>query len=242
MEEVIDEETSASTRRVTRTAEQLSNLRREMREAFGSGFRTKADVLESLSDEAPPRLSHEQVVEVVDEVFSSLKAERASQPGQGDYEKLAAAFRGMEAAGLTARMNFTCCNSCGRSEILGERKEGDWGFAFFHGQDADGLDGADSYLWLKFGSFTRPTTKSIVGVGEKVVQVLRQHGLPCEWDGSPHQCISVGPMDWRKRLDEDDQEPEVEPSLEAPSNTRKRARVELTKAPPRASRARKVAL
>ncbi|GAA3642822.1 hypothetical protein GCM10022267_31820 [Lentzea roselyniae] len=40
--------------------------------------------------------------------------------GETDPERLTRAFAALREAGITARENFTCCRSCGESEIGGE--------------------------------------------------------------------------------------------------------------------------
>ncbi len=75
-----------------------------------------------------------------------------------------AAFDELEADRVVARMNFTCCNTCGTTEIDDERTpdpdaaEGaypfqEWAYAFFHSQDAERLADTPADLYLTYSSF-----------------------------------------------------------------------------------------
>lgn len=94
-----------------------------------------------------------------------------------DPERLTAAFRALEASGITARENFTCCRGCGMAEIGAEREDAR-GFVFFHAQVVEHA-----------------------GVGHEVVAALDAAGLSTQWDGSPGTSIGVTPLDWRRRLE-----------------------------------------
>lgn len=219
--------------------------------ATGSGAYSRADVIESTRDvlaagfidlpdtlvrvavaftdhEVPPPGS--PIEAIVREVWASRIAEQRRWKDEGDYTRLAAAFGTLAGWGVVARMNFTCCQTCGLDEIDDERTQvssggyggfREWGFTYFHQQDAERLaEGGD--LFLSFGTFgpledsdpallalarsgdaaarTQVRDASSVRAGTVVVDALRSAGLGVTWDGSAGQRIAVTITDWRKRL------------------------------------------
>lgn len=137
-------------------------------------------------------------------------AEQADWSGETDPERLARAFAALEAAGITARENFTCCRGCGLAEIRGAGSGAARGFVFFHRQCTEGAaEGGD--LFLFYGGFApdgerdgepddAASDERTVAVGREVVAALEGVGLRWSWDGSAHDAIRVTGLDWRKRL------------------------------------------
>lgn len=215
------------------------------RELLSVGFTDFADTLVRVSTEftdleVPPPGS--PIAAIVREAWSSRVAEQRRWRDEGDYTRLASAFDTLTSRGVVARMNFTCCQTCGLAEIDDERtpvpagghggQEGhgahggyggfrEWGFTYFHQQDAERLaDGGD--LFLAFGTFgpledsdpallarartgdpaarTAVMDASSVRAGAVVVDALRSAGLSVTWDGSVGRRIAVTITDWRKRL------------------------------------------
>ncbi|MFJ3877930.1 DUF6891 domain-containing protein [Streptomyces sp. NPDC090077] len=147
-------------------------------------------------DERP--VSRAQAAQLVDRLWRERVAEQAGWTGETDPERLARAFGALDASGITARENFTCCRTCGLGEIHAEAEEGARGFVFFHSQCTEGAaDGGD--LWLLYGGF-EPDEELTASVGREVVAALDGEGLSWAWDGSAHDAIRVTGLDWRKRL------------------------------------------
>jgi hypothetical protein len=102
------------------------------------------------------------------------------------------------AAGITARENFTCCRSCGQSEIGGAGSPVARGFVYFHSQCTDAAASGHG-LTLLYGGFDG-SPETTASVGRAAVAALEQSGLSVEWDDDPGQAITVAPLNWRKRL------------------------------------------
>ena len=208
------------------------DVRQAARDMTLPGFRTKDDVVvavgEYLEIEGDPR-----VVRIVDEVWSQRLSEEAQWDGPGEYARVAAAFEALDAQGVVARMSFTCCQTCGTTEIDDERTalpdvaEGDyayreWGYAFFHEQDAERLADEPATLWLSYSTFTpapdvdpsllerwragdESLRREVIvasdrAVGERIATALREQGLDVSWDGDTGQRIAVDIAAWRKPL------------------------------------------
>jgi hypothetical protein len=155
------------------------------------GFNTRDEVLE---------LEH-----LVDDVWQTRLAEQQTWTGQTDADKVAAAFADLDAAGVIARMNFTCCQNCGATEIYDERPTDrpSTGYVFFHQQDTERLADTPAHLFLAYGPLD-PTPGDFdaqaTEIGRQIETVLRAHNLPVTWTGSTTQRISVGPLTWHRRL------------------------------------------
>lgn len=107
-----------------------------------------------------------------------------------DRAKLRRAFRLMRKRGLVARQGFTCCNTCGQSQIAVENpRPTRW--AFYHKQDAEHLPAGP--LWIGYGSFDADGTQGTdrLEVGAIVRDCLVRAGLEPSWDGDPDMKIMV---------------------------------------------------
>ncbi len=68
-------------------------------------------------------VSRAQAQEVVDRLWLERLAEQETWgEGPTDPDRVARAFGALDAVGVTARENFTCCRGCGTAEIGAERE------------------------------------------------------------------------------------------------------------------------
>jgi hypothetical protein len=135
-----------------------------------------------------------------DHLVARQRTQEASWPAVTDADRLTEAFALLEARGVLARMDFTCCSSCGHYEVADEVTPGTSpdGYAFFHQQDTEAmLTGRGVHL--AYGSFKGDDDASAAAVARTLVEVLETAGLEPEWDGSANSRVLV-PLHWRKRL------------------------------------------
>lgn len=128
--------------------------------------------------------------------FAAHLAAQAGWPERTDSDRLTDAFQALDAAGIVAREDFTCCQSCGTTEIGGEVLP-DFparGYVFYHFQDAEHAATGDA-LWLAWGRFESSPDAEL---GAEIVAALRTQGLTVDWTGNPGMRIRV-PMTWARR-------------------------------------------
>ncbi|MFG2292267.1 DUF6891 domain-containing protein [Streptomyces sp. NPDC048603] len=182
--------------------EEREELEEHVRQVLTGGYASRAELAEIAEDylvsgDHRP-VSGEQARQLVDRMWRERVAEQADWRGETDPERLTRAFAVLEEAGITARENFTCCRSCGQSEIGGEAEPDSRGFVYFHTQCTDSA-AAGHGLMLYYGGFD-DSSETTVAVGREVVAALAAAGLRTDWDGNPGRAITVTPLDWRRRL------------------------------------------
>lgn len=172
-----------------------------------AGFMDRAEVLQATADyvEDEELLTDPEILGLVDELWNARLAEQQQWTGRTDADSVAAAFAELEGAGVVTRMNFTCCQTCGSTEIFDERPADrpSSGYVFFHSQDAERLADDPARLFLAYGAFDATESEwpdRVVAIGHQIAAILRAHSLPVTWNGSSSQRIQVGPLTWRRRL------------------------------------------
>lgn len=182
--------------------DERAELERRVREALAGGYASRAELAELAEEylvtEDRRPVSREQAVALADRLWLERVAEQATWEGETDPERLTRAFTALQDAGITARENFTCCRSCGQSEIGGEGGSGARGFVYFHTQCTDSA-AAGHGLMLLYGGFD-DSDETTAAIGHEVVAALEVAGLHAEWDHDPARAITITPLDWRRRL------------------------------------------
>ncbi|MFF4798872.1 DUF6891 domain-containing protein [Streptomyces sp. NPDC001351] len=175
---------------------------KRVREVLVGGYASRAELAEIAEEylvtEDRRPVSREQSEALADRLWLERVAEQAAWQGETDPERLTRAFTALQEAGITARENFTCCRSCGQSEIGGEGGPDARGFVYFHAQCTDSA-AAGHGLMLLYGGFDG-SAETTAAIGREVVVALEAVGLHTEWGGDPGRAITVTPVDWRRRL------------------------------------------
>jgi len=188
------------------TDETWSNVTEYIRNKVAAGFDRPDEIAQSaadvFSDEASPlELEAFAKTEVPRVIEEHLRAEM-DWPSPTDCDRLDAAFAELEANGIVARQDFSCCGNCGVAEIYDEMDQAQKqsmpvrGYTFYHTQDTEAA--AEGHgLYLNYGSTEEGETPA-VAVGHEIATTLRKHGLRSRWDGELKQRIDVG-MQWQRR-------------------------------------------
>ena len=90
-------------------------------------------------------------------------------------KKLGKAFDAMNDAGIFARTNFWCCQTCAINAI----PDGVTDYCFYHRQDTDDLEDNGS-CYLSFG-----------GDAAKIIKILEAHDIVVRWSGKVAERIYV---------------------------------------------------
>ncbi|MGW8729921.1 DUF6891 domain-containing protein [Streptomyces sp. NPDC055808] len=177
-------------------------LESRVREAIVGGYATRAELAELAEDylvaDGVHPISLAQARQLVDRIWLERVAEQASWQDETDPERLTRAFAALESVGITARENFTCCRSCGQSEIGSAGSPTARGFVYFHSQSTDAAASGHG-LTLHYGGFDG-LPETTASVGHEVVAVLERCGLSVEWNGDPGRSLDITRLDWRRRL------------------------------------------
>ncbi|MFC0627388.1 DUF6891 domain-containing protein [Kribbella deserti] len=189
------------------SAEVEDALREQLVDWIRPGFLDRDEVLDRARDYfegEDESIPDERITVLVDEAWAARLAEQRMWTGESDAERLEAAFEHLENSGVVARMNFTCCQTCGVAEIGDERPDPSYaGYVFFHQQDAERLADPDPHLFLAYGAFDTTRENYVAkdeAIGRQITVALTQAGLPHTWTGSATERISVGPLTWHRPL------------------------------------------
>ncbi|MGW7596333.1 DUF6891 domain-containing protein, partial [Streptomyces rubiginosohelvolus] len=177
-------------------------LETRIRELLRGGYGTVRTLTETAEDylvkDGERPVSRAQAGELVERLWLERVEEQRGWAEVTDPDRLERAFARLDRSGITAREHFTCCRSCGMSEIGAAGREDARGFVFFHNQGTESA-AAGHGLALYYGGFD-DSAEATAAVGREVVAALREAGLTVEWDGSPDKAIELTDLDWRKRL------------------------------------------
>ena len=190
----------------TITEESLDDLREYIRRDVAAGFSSEEAIsrnaVEMLSDDYDETALTPHAVKITRELMAAHEREQASWPSVTDCDRLDAAFRALEGAGVVCRQDFSCCGSCGAGEIEDEMQRAATGgkkvrgYAFYHQQDTESAVEGDG-LYLSYGAVEDGETAA-VAVGREITAALEQQGLAVKWDGTWETRIGVG-LDWKRR-------------------------------------------
>jgi hypothetical protein len=186
--------------------EKIGWLRDSIRRDVASGFYDEDAVLthavDSFEDDFDPAVLRAQAQRLLREALADHKRDERSWPDRTDCDRLDDAFESLERKGVISRQHFTCCGTCGSTEIWDEidavQKAGrpTRGYTFYHMQDTESAaDGGG--LYLNYGACEEGEDAALE-VARDIVTQLEAHGLRTEWDGSWSQRIAVS-LDWKRR-------------------------------------------
>jgi len=179
----------------------LRDAEERARELIRCGFLERDELAEALMDSFDDEgLDLEHADEIVLPLWEARLAEQESWPEVTDVDRLADAFDALEAQGIVAEMDFTCCSRCGFAEIGAEADEDSRGFVFFHEQDTERA-AAGHGLMLRYGAF-QGSGEETEEIAQEVLAALAEAGLRTEWNGSTDEAIAVTPLNWQNRLPE----------------------------------------
>jgi hypothetical protein len=118
-----------------------------------------------------------------------------------DQSAIREMFKALRKRGLFARMNFQCCQSCGWAAAHNAIKPKHRGVVFYHGQDAEALEGGElcGDLYLAFGGREDDVEDGYrsLEVGAIVMAEANKRGIAVKWDGTENTRIALVPQEER---------------------------------------------
>jgi hypothetical protein len=188
------------------TEAKIEWVRDHIRRDVASGFYDEDTILthavEAFEEEFDPVMLRGTAQRFLREEMAAHARDQQNWPARTDCDRLDDAFAALEASGVIARQNFTCCGTCGSAEIwdeidaVGKAGGPTRGYAFFHMQDTERAAEGDG-LYLNYGA-CEEGEEAALAVANDIVTQLEAHGLRTEWNGSWSQRIAV-PLDWKRR-------------------------------------------
>lgn len=181
-------------------------LRDHIKREVASGFYDEDTILthamDSFEDEFDPAFLRGEAQRLLREEIAAHARDQQDWPVRTDCDRLDDAFAALEANGVIARQNFTCCGTCGSTEIwdeidaVGKAGGPTRGYTFFHMQDTERAAEGDG-LYLNYGA-CEDGEEAALAVANDIVTQLEAHGLRTAWNGNWSQRIAVT-LDWKRR-------------------------------------------
>jgi hypothetical protein len=147
-------------------------------------------------------LLRNKAIQLTDELLAQHYETQKAWTHETDCDRLDEAFAELDRNGIIARQNFTCCQTCGHSEIGSEiddtmEHRPVSGYVFYHEQDTEHV-AEHNTLFLAYGSIDG-TEDNSVAIGHEVVAALKRAGLSVEWNGMIQKRICIRDIQWQRR-------------------------------------------
>lgn len=185
-------------------ADLLAHIHREVASGYYDEDAILTSTMEIFADEMEMSALRPTTQRLLRAALSEQRTAQRGWPTYTDCDRLDAAFAALEAEGIVARQNFSCCGTCGSAEIWDEIAAFETsghaarGYAFFHVQDTESaVDGGG--LYLNYGAVEEGEAAALKIAGD-IVAELESKGLRTDWSGSWSQRIGVA-LDWKRRRD-----------------------------------------
>jgi hypothetical protein len=172
---------------------------------IAGGFAPEEEIveltIEQMQDEQEEEVDESIVRNEVSRLLEDHRRRQAGWPRVTDCDRLIAAFGNLEKRGIICRENFTCCMTCGTSEIGGEMEGAGGekkikGYVFYHMQDLERAADGEG-LMLAYGAYDGGKDSG-VEIGKVISNEIQSQGLSVNWDGTFDQRIHVV-LDWKRR-------------------------------------------
>ncbi|HLA95588.1 MAG TPA: hypothetical protein VK612_07695 [Pyrinomonadaceae bacterium] len=171
-----------------------------------AGFSDVDEIVEMgvdmVADQADAESLRPEAERLTAEAVERRLKEQESWSAVTDCDRLDAAFAELEENGIVSRQNFSCCGTCGQSEMWDEIDTVQGigkpvrGYTFYHMQDTESA--VEGYgLCFNYGA-NEEGEDAALKVANDIVTALRDHGLKPEWNGSWDKRIQL-PIEWKRR-------------------------------------------
>lgn len=187
-------------------AEALKELREFIAYRVREGFESVHEIVENATDYAYEKYERDdlepEIKRLTAELLAAYHAEQAGWGPSTDCDRLDEAFAALNRQGIVARQDFSCCNTCGFTEIADEveaeeKRQPVEGYVFYHLQCTERAIQTGQLL-MAYGS-VEDDPEALRRVANDVVAELRRVGLNASWGGTTGHPIVVEGIVWRRR-------------------------------------------
>lgn len=134
---------------------------------------------------------------IIEKAMLECLEEQKQWPEITDCDKLTKAFKELSSNGIVAKENFTCCQTCGSSEISDYAEKQDYGYVFYHQQDTErAVEGGGVYLSYGHIGLAKKSMKELT---EQIMKTLEKNELKVIWNGQTNTRMLIE-LDWKKRI------------------------------------------
>jgi len=143
-----------------------------------------------------------EIGKLTDEAFALHFEHQEQWHYSTDCDRLDEVFAELDRNGIVARQHFTCCQTCGHTEIQNEVKETETfrpvrGYVFYHWQDTERVV-SQGYLYLAYGSVSGNESDTLA-VAKDIVAALERANFRVKWESSIRQRILINNVQWLRR-------------------------------------------
>jgi hypothetical protein len=187
-------------------ADVLNDLRAFIAYRVREGFESAHEMVENAREWAYEKYERDdlmpEIKRLTAEALAAHQAEQARWGPTTDCDRLDAAFAALNAEGIVAKQDFSCCNNCGFAEIWDEVEEAEKrqsveGYVFYHLQATERAIKTGQLL-MAYGCI-EDDPEAFQRVGIKIVAELRRFALNASWGGTAGHPIVVEDIVWRRR-------------------------------------------
>ena len=183
----------------------LESIVSQVRMGFLSIEKIKDNISEEIEDNGfEDEISEEWAFKHIDNEWKTLIAESKEWKKPTDTERLVKAFDELCASNIIALHNAGFETSDGEYEVVQIEKElrknkiKSDGYCFYHAQDlARAIDKKNPNLYIAFQKVENKDDNVTIGVGKKVVAVLKKYGFEVDWEEKPTKKILIPNFKWR---------------------------------------------
>jgi hypothetical protein len=172
------------------------------------GYASRDEIIETAADMFRDNFEDRQLLRrlaarLTESALTEHYTEQRTWSHETDCDRLDEAFAELDRIGIVARQNWTCCQTCGHTDIAYETGKTSvhrrvYGYVFFHHGDAENVVNAD-HLYLAYGSVLNRSDEEAVAVAREVVVVLKKYGFTVEWNGLIQKRIGIKNIRWQRR-------------------------------------------
>jgi hypothetical protein len=173
------------------------------------GFRSIEEIKDNISEEIEDNGFEDEITEEwafkhINNEWETLVAESKNWEKPTDTERLVKAFDELCASNIIALHNAGYETSDGEYEVVQVEKElrknrvKSDGYCFYHEQDlARAIDKKNPNLYIAFQKVDNEDDNVTIGVGKKIVTVLKKYGFEVDWEEKPTKKILIPNFKWQ---------------------------------------------